>query len=119
MNSSLIKILTNIPILSDIEESDLAEITNMVNLKTFPKDSYIFKEGDKGDEFYVIKSGKVKILRNNEEGREKSIALLYPDNFFGEMTLLSEKPRNSSAKTVDECELYSFKKNNFFNFLFL
>lgn len=119
MNSSLIKILTNIPILSDIEEGDLAEIVNMVKLKTFPEGSYIFKQGDKGDEFFVIKSGKVEILRNDENGNEKSIALLYPDNFFGEMALLSEKPRNASAKCVEECELFSFKKKDFFNFLFL
>jgi CRP-like cAMP-binding protein len=119
MDSELHEILKNIPILCDVEDEDLIGVAKKVELKSFPKDSYIFHEGDKGVEFFIIKSGKIKILRKNKDGKEESIAILYPDNFFGEMALLSEKPRNASVKCLEDSELFIFNKEDFYDFLYL
>lgn len=119
MAFTLLDILKRIPILNDVDEDELAAVIKKVELKTFPKEKYVFHEGDSGDLFYVIKSGKVEVLRQDDNGKKTSIALLYPDNFFGEMALLSENPRNASIKCIENCELYMFNKKDFYDFLYL
>lgn len=119
MDTPSVEILKNIPILSNIDEEDLENIAKNVELVKFPKGEYIFHEGDTGEQFYIIKSGKIEILRKNTEGIEARIASLYPDNFFGEMALLNVKPRNASAKCLEDCELLVFDKKDFYEFLIL
>jgi CRP-like cAMP-binding protein len=119
MDVLLLEILKNIPILSDIDKDELKTVVKKVELKKFPKGTYIFHEGDKGDVFYIIKSGKIEILRKNKENKEERVATLYPDNFFGEMALLDEKPRNASAKSLEDTELIIYNKKDFFDFLYL
>lgn len=119
MDAALYEILKNMPVLSDVDEDDLADVVKKVTLQKFAKDSYVFHEGDKGEIFYIIKSGKVEILRKDENNQEKSIAILYPDNFFGEMALLNDNPRNASVKCLEDSELFVFNKKDFFDFLYL
>ena len=56
----------------------------------------IFREGDRGETMYVIRSGKVKITKNMY-GIMVRIAELGPGDYFGEMTLLEGVPRSASA----------------------
>lgn len=119
MNSELLNLLKHIPILNDVDEDELVDIVKNTTLRHFKQGDYIMHEGEHGETFYIIKSGKVEVLRKNEEGKEEIIAALYPDNFFGEMALLSDKPRNASIRCIEDCQVYVFNKSDFFNFLYL
>jgi len=116
--NTLEDILSQIPVLVGVDTDDIDEIAKRVKLKKFPKDSYIFKQGDIGDSFFVIKSGKVEILKK-EGDIEKQVAVLYPDNFFGEMALITDDARNATIKCLEDCELFVFNKNDFYDFLYL
>ena len=118
MENSLIEILAQIPALAEVDRDDLIDITKKVKLKKFCKDSYIFNEGDTGDSFYVIKSGKVAVLRKVID-IVKQVAVLYPDNFFGEAALLNEAPRNASIRCLENTQLYVFNKKDFFDLIYL
>ncbi|MBD3156977.1 cyclic nucleotide-binding domain-containing protein [Candidatus Peregrinibacteria bacterium] len=119
MNSNLINLLKHIPILSDVDEDDLADVVKNTTSKTYKKGQYIIHEGEKGETFYIIESGKVQVLRKNDRDEEEVVAALYPDNFFGEMALLNEKPRNASIRCLEDCRVYVFKKKDFYSFLYL
>lgn len=56
----------------------------------------LFREGDPGDTMYVIQSGAVRITKA-VKGEEKTLAILGPGEFFGEMAILNAKPRNATA----------------------
>jgi CRP-like cAMP-binding protein len=114
-----LEILKNIPALSDVDEDDLADVVKKASTEKFSPDAVIFNEGDAGDKFYVIKSGKIEILRKNGDNEDEQIAILYPDNFFGEMALISDIPRNATAKCLEEVELLTFDKKDFYDILFL
>ena len=118
MDNTLSEILSQIPALVEVDIDDLQDITKKAKLKKYPKDSYVFHEGDKGDNFYVIKSGKVEVLKT-VDGKQKQAAVLYPDNFFGEAALINERPRNASIKCLDDCELYILCKSDFYDFIYL
>ncbi|MCD6109869.1 cyclic nucleotide-binding domain-containing protein [bacterium] len=119
MTSELLKLLKHIPILNDVDEDELSDIVKNTKLEHFKQGNYIIREGELGETFYIIKSGKVEVLHKNKDGEDETIAALYPDNFFGEMALLSNKPRNASIRCLEDCDVYIFNRNDFFNFLYL
>ncbi len=72
--------------------------------KTFPPGTVLFKEGERGNEMYVIQSGKVKISKE-VRGEEQTLATLGPGEFFGEMAILNNKPRSASATVTEESKM--------------
>lgn len=60
----------------------------------------LFREDDPGDVMFVIQSGSVRITKS-VKGEEKTLAILGPGEFFGEMAILNAKPRTATA-TVEE-----------------
>ncbi|MBI5508360.1 MAG: Crp/Fnr family transcriptional regulator [Deltaproteobacteria bacterium] len=68
--------------------------------REFAKGQVLFREGETGKEMYVIQSGKVRISMKVRDV-EKTLVTLGAGEFFGEMSILNNKPRSASA-TVDE-----------------
>jgi len=74
----------------------------------------LFKEGDPGDEMYLIKSGKIKISKGGGDV-EKTLAYLKEGDFFGEMAIIDESPRSATATAVDETRLVIIDREAFRN----
>lgn len=72
--------------------------------KEIPKGTILFKEGDPGKEMYVIQSGKIAISKTVRDV-EKILATLGPGEFFGEMAIISNKPRNATASVAESARL--------------
>jgi CRP/FNR family transcriptional regulator, cyclic AMP receptor protein len=72
--------------------------------REFPEGTVIFREGDVGNEMYVIQSGKVNITKRSRDV-EKVLVTLGPGAFFGEMAIINNKPRSASAVVVDAARL--------------
>lgn len=68
--------------------------------KEFPKGTVLFHEGETGKEMFVLQAGKVVIAKTVRD-TVKILATLGPGEFFGEMALISNRPRNATA-TVEE-----------------
>jgi len=64
----------------------------------------LFREGDVGDEMYLIKSGQIRITKSIGD-EEKTLAILKEGDFFGEMAVLDRSPRSASAIAHTDCEL--------------
>ncbi len=80
--------------------------------KVFPRGTILFREGDTGDDMYIINSGKVKIFKEIG-GVEKVLALLGQSDFFGEMSLLNKKPRSASAEIVEDAKIMVINNSTF------
>lgn len=72
--------------------------------KELPKGTVLFREGEPGKEMFVLQSGKVAISKKVRDV-EKILAVLGPGEFFGEMAIISNKPRNASAIIEDDARL--------------
>ncbi|WP_426527196.1 Crp/Fnr family transcriptional regulator [Bradyrhizobium sp. McL0615] len=68
----------------------------------------IFREGEKADELFVIKSGYVRIQVGN-----RTMADLTTDNIFGEMALIDSEPRSATAVAITDVELVPISENQF------
>ena len=74
-------------------------------LTHFPKGKLLFKEGDRGEDMYIVQSGKVAIKKKLSDGGETTLAVLEKGDFFGEMALLERQPRSASAEVIEEGDL--------------
>lgn len=108
-----LKVLNKIPLFEELNEGQHKELVKNITLEYFPAGKKLFAEGDAGDAMYIIKTGLVKISRKDDFGIEKEIATLSANDFFGEMALISDEPRNATAETISDCELFSIKRSDF------
>jgi len=87
-----------------------------INVK---KDDIIIKQGDKGDFYYIIKSGSCRVIRNAEEtgNKELKIADIDAGNGFGEDALISDVPRNATIIMNTDGTLMRLAKDDFIELL--
>ena len=80
--------------------------------KRFSTGTVLFREGDRGEEMFILQSGKVKISKKIR-GVEKTLATLEKGEFFGEMAILNDKPRSASAETVEDSDMLVIDRKTF------
>lgn len=98
-NTAFIKHFT---FFSDLQEEDLESIANITIERNYKKNMLVFMEGEPGEAFYYIKSGKVKIFRTYEDGKEHIINIFSEGEVFGEATLFSNIPYPASASIYED-----------------
>ncbi len=64
----------------------------------------VFRQGDPGRSMYVIRAGKVRVIKESH-GRRRVVTTLGPGDFFGEMTVMTGRPRSATVEVVEEAEL--------------
>jgi len=86
----------------------------LFNIERHPSGQLIFRQGDRGDCAYFIRTGEVEVL---DEKDGSVLARLGAGEYFGEMALLSSKPRNATIRTAAPVELAVLGKRNFLSML--
>ena len=87
--------LQNVPIFSDLSDSDLKKISDKMVSRFYEKGKMILLEESQGETFFIILSGVVKGTRLSDDGREVILAILGESDFFGEMSLLDGEGRSA------------------------
>lgn len=72
--------------------------------KELPEGTVLFREGEPGREMYVLQAGRVAISKRVQDV-EKVLATLGPGEFFGEMAIIANRPRNATAVVVEAAKL--------------
>lgn len=113
--SIVLPILKQIPLFAGLDENLHREIVSRIVLMYYPQDYVLFKEGEAGDALYIVKNGMIEIFHDPKEEGDlpKKVAEITTGGFFGEMALISDEPRNASAKTLSECEVFILSKDDF------
>ncbi len=82
--------------------------------KTFSIGEDIIVQGEKGDYYYIIKSGRVAVLqRKKGEHAAKQVAVLVEGDGFGEEALIRDDPRNATCRALEETTVYALDKVDF------
>jgi CRP/FNR family cyclic AMP-dependent transcriptional regulator len=80
--------------------------------RTYSPGDVIFREGDLGNEMFIIQSGKVKISKQLKDG-EKTLVILGPGDFFGEMAVIDKDVRSANASAVEDARLIALDEEVF------
>ena len=105
------------PLFAQLSEGQLARLAALAIPRRYRKDQVIFHEGDPGTALYVIVKGRVRIARSSPDGKERTIILLGPGDFFGELALLDGGARSADAVVHEAAELLLVPREEFLAFL--
>jgi len=108
--------LRSIYLFQDLSVQELAAIATASKEVEFPKDTIVFKEGDKGDSLYLVARGKVAVIKAiGEEGNPEGITLaeIGPGDYFGEMALIEDTVRSATIKTLEPSVFLILEKHEF------
>ena len=114
---SSVQHLRNVPIFSDLKDSDLNIISDKMISRTYKKGQMILLEESQGETFFIIVSGAVKVTRLSDDGREVILAILGESDFFGEMSLLDGEGRSANIVANEDAEVLTLSRRDFLDCL--
>jgi len=112
-----VSFLRNVPIFSDIDEQELKKVARLGVRKKYKKGSIVVLEEEMGAALFVIITGKVKVVRMDEDGREVILSIFGPGEFFGEMSLLDGMTRSASVVATIKTELFMIHRRDFLDLI--
>lgn len=83
-----------------LSDDVLALLGKQLEQRRLTAGSTIFSEGDTGREMFVVLDGEVEVLKNSKKGRVQRVALLGPNDSFGEMSIIDVQPRSATVRAV-------------------
>ena len=105
--------LRNVPIFTDLSDSDLTKISTKMVSREYEKGQIILLEESMGETFFIITRGTVKVTRLSDDGREVILAMLGESDFFGEMSLLDGEGRSANIVANENAEVMTLSIRDF------
>ncbi|TDX52368.1 Crp/Fnr family transcriptional regulator [Orenia marismortui] len=102
-------ILKEHPYFKELKAADLAEIDKLVITKTHQKGEIIFFEGEVGEALFLVKSGKVKLVKMVESGEEQIINIVKRGDIFAEVVLFDDGDYPATAIAMEDTEIGMIK----------
>lgn len=93
-------VLKRIALLEDLPDETLARIAERLEPVRFDEGEYVFQKGDAGNSLYIIDSGLVKIVSQDDLGHELVLNQCGPGQAIGEMSLIDEEPRSAGVVAI-------------------
>ncbi len=103
--------------LPNSRNESLEKIAKLGVRQKYKKGNVVVIEQESGAALFVIVSGKVKIVRMDEDGREVILSIFGPGEFFGEMSLLDGMARSASVIATEKSELLMIHRRDFLELL--
>lgn len=109
----MIEILGKLPWSKQLDQSVIRAIATISRRRTFGPGQVIFQRGDKGDDMYVVVSGRVRLSVMSPEGRELALRHAGPGGLIGEMAVLTGMLRSADATSSGDVEVLAIGRRDF------
>jgi cAMP-dependent protein kinase regulator len=100
-------------LLKDLSRDEFNQIVTKLNLRHYQQGATVVKEGDPGDSLFIIVRGEVRVLTYTPMKKEVHLANLGEGEFFGEIALLTGKPRTATIITNKDSELLELTRSDY------
>ena len=104
-------------IFSGLPEKDQAEIASKLTEISVRKKGLIYSAGDTAGTVYILKEGRIRIIRYSEDGKELTVDILEPGDIFGELTMAGEEERETDAVAMEDSFICAIKRKDFEDFI--
>ena len=105
--------LQKVPILAQLTEYEILTIADALQEESFSDGDVICKQGDSGNTFYIIKEGEAVCTQKNSNGVEGEVARLDNGAYFGEIALMTSKPRQATVSVVGDLKCLTLDRKTF------
>ena len=96
--------LANVALLENLEKYERENLADAIRSKTYSAGETVLREGDMADGIYFIQAGTVAVLKQIE-GAEEEVSEVGPGQYFGELSLITEQPRQETVIAMDDVKL--------------
>ena len=97
--------ISSLPLFVGSRPESLAALAAASRIRKIPKGQVVFFQSDQGDAIYAVRSGSVAIQLVNTDGREMIINQVGPGEVFGELAVLTGRPRSTNVVAMKPTEL--------------
>ena len=105
--------LKDISLFAGIDDESMKYLERVAVKKSFPKNTILFTKGDETDSLYIIKSGQVKTIIIDEEGKEIILSTQGTGEYLGEMSLIDKEPRSATVMTKTATQMLIIHRDDF------
>ena len=109
--------LAGLPLFADLSESSLLHLARSSKFMQVEKGQAIFLQSDPADKFYLVRSGTISIVLESMNGREMVINEMAAGDFFGELGVITNHARSTSAIARSDSELLLIPRGSFLHIL--
>ena len=102
-----------VPIFNHLPTEQMEEIRKVAVTRSFRKGESIYRAGDPSNTLYILGSGRVRIFRLSESGKEQLLRIMKPGDFMGELALFSESIHEEFAEAMEPTEMCILKRDSF------
>jgi CRP-like cAMP-binding protein len=97
--------LRDVRLFKDVSGADLAVFGESLRERPLRKQQVLFREGDTGEEMFLVRRGSIVISKAVKGRVEQVLARIGPGDFFGEMSLFDRSPRSATVQAESDAEL--------------
>jgi CRP/FNR family transcriptional regulator, nitrogen oxide reductase regulator len=105
-------ILMALPVFAGLSERDWEKIADLFSERQYQKDDYIFLEGEAPEALYVVKSGKVKVLRHSTDGKDVVLRVVGSGHMLGTVAVFDGSGYPGTAQVIEECAVLVVARND-------
>ena len=109
--------LRSVPLFSTLSDQQLATMLPALQHRTYRARATILRAGEIADGLYIVLSGNVRVILDDGEGHQAIVALIGPNEFFGEVGLLDPGPRFTNIQAQQACEIVYVPRKTLFDWL--
>ena len=109
----IIKHIGSIPFFEELPNEQIEDISMIITDQVFDRGQIIFSEGDDGNGFYVVASGRVKIFKLSPEGKEQILHIFGPGDPFGEVAVFAGQHFPANAEAMESSRIFFFPRESF------
>ncbi|OHS99381.1 cAMP-dependent protein kinase regulatory subunit [Tritrichomonas foetus] len=110
-------LLKNVPFLKVLQDYEILLVADALCPVNPSKGEEVVKQGDDGDEFYIILQGECIVSKAENGGEPKEVGRLRSGDYFGELALMQNTPRAATVSAGDNCKLVKLDRASFHRLL--
>ena len=98
------RFLREVPVLADLSDAEISKIADVVDPLPFKDGEVIIRQGEKGSKFYILAEGAASV-RQKKGDAELELCRLNCGSYFGEIALLTDRPRAATVSAHGDCKV--------------
>jgi CRP-like cAMP-binding protein len=100
-------LLAEVELFGTLPSEAVERVAAAAQSRALRRGDVLFREGDPGDELFVVESGRIAIANKSFDGRESVFALMEAGDVFGEMSLFDGHGRSAEARALEASKVYA------------
>ena len=109
-----VEFLSHVDLLANMDPYERAQLADVLKTESFEADSFVIRQGEEGNVFYIVEDGNAKATKVLQPGHQAEEVMKYePGQYFGELALIKNEPRAANVIAVNELKCLTLDRHSF------